>query len=137
MLRLDQHSSLSSVHITKDSQWELLPFSKNPDLLRLYALKRGVFVKWCCDRDIDPGSCPVSDFDFVFFSSFFLLLDNRSLCGRYCFVSLVDGQSIGRHALVVRFLKGVRRLHPTCPPSVPPLDLALVLKALSLPSFEP
>lgn len=45
------------------------------------------------------------------------------------FLSPVDGQSIRRHALVVRFLRGVRRLHLPQLPSVP----ALVLKALSTP----
>ncbi|XP_016097960.1 NACHT, LRR and PYD domains-containing protein 12-like [Sinocyclocheilus grahami] len=45
------------------------------------------------------------------------------------FRSPVDGQSIGKHALVVRFLKAA--------PSVPPWDSALFLKALSLPPFEP
>ncbi len=34
-------------------------------------------------------------------------------------------------------LTGARRLHPPRPPSVPPWDLEVVLKALSHPSFEP
>lgn len=49
----------------------------------------------------------------------------------------VDGCSVGRHSLVVRFLQGVRRLNPPRPPTMPPWDLALVLRALSLPPFEP
>ncbi len=35
------------------------------------------------------------------------------------------------------FLKGARRLHPPRPPSVPPWDLEVVLRALSQPPFEP
>lgn len=38
---------------------------------------------------------------------------------------------------MVRFLRGARRLYHPRPPSMPPWDLALVLKALSLPPFEP
>ncbi len=53
------------------------------------------------------------------------------------FRSPLGGQSIGRHALVVSFLKGARRLHPPCPPSVPPWDLEVVLRVLSQPPFEP
>ncbi len=39
--------------------------------------------------------------------------------------------------VVVSFLKGARRLHPPRPPSVPPWDLEVVLRALSQPPFEP
>ncbi len=39
--------------------------------------------------------------------------------------------------MVVSFLKGARRLHPPRPPSVPPWDLEVVLRALSQPPFEP
>ncbi len=35
------------------------------------------------------------------------------------------------------FLKGARRLHSPHPPSVPPWDLEVVLRALSQPPFEP
>ncbi len=47
------------------------------------------------------------------------------------------GQSIGRLTMVVSFLKGAKRLHPPRPPSVPPWDLEVVLRALSQPPFEP
>ncbi len=46
-------------------------------------------------------------------------------------------QSIGRLAMVVSFLKGAKKLHPPRPPSVPPWDLEVVLRALSQPLFEP
>ncbi len=51
--------------------------------------------------------------------------------------SPLSRQSIGRHALVVSFLKEARRLHPPCPPSIPPWDLKVVSRALSQPPFEP
>ncbi len=53
------------------------------------------------------------------------------------FCSQQGGQSIGRNAMVVSFLKGARRLHPPRPPSVPPWDLEVVSRALSQPPFEP
>ncbi len=53
------------------------------------------------------------------------------------FHSPLGGQSIGRHALVVSFLKGARRLHPPCPPAFPPWGLEVVLRAHSQLSLEP
>ncbi len=49
----------------------------------------------------------------------------------------VDGKSLGKHDLVVRFLRGARRLNPRRPTSVPSWDLSLVLMALQRPPFEP
>ncbi len=45
--------------------------------------------------------------------------------------------STGAHNLVIRFLRGARRLRPSRPPTVPSWDLALVLEALALQPFEP
>ncbi len=44
---------------------------------------------------------------------------------------------MGKHDLVVRFLRGARRLNPPRPPSLPSWDLALVLRALQIAPFEP
>ena len=43
----------------------------------------------------------------------------------------------GKHELVVRFLRGARRLNPPRPPSIPSWDLSLVLQALQDAPFEP
>ncbi len=44
---------------------------------------------------------------------------------------------MGKHDLVVRFLRGARRLNPLRPPSLPSWDLALVLRTLLPAPFEP
>ncbi len=49
----------------------------------------------------------------------------------------VNGKSLGKHDLVIRFLRGVRRLNPPRPPSIPSWDLSLVLTALQQGPFEP
>lgn len=49
----------------------------------------------------------------------------------------IDGRSVGKHNLVIRFLRGAKRLRPSRPPTVPSWDLALVLGALASPPFEP
>ena len=51
---------------------------------------------------------------------------------------VVEGKSVGKHDLVIRFLKGARRLNPPRDlHPVPSWDLTLVLKALQSPPFEP
>ncbi len=49
----------------------------------------------------------------------------------------VDGRSLGKHDLIVRFLKGARRMNPSRPPLVPSLDLSIVLAGLQRGPFEP
>ncbi len=44
---------------------------------------------------------------------------------------------MGKQDLVIRFLRGAKRLNPPRPPSLPSWDLALVLKALQTAPFEP
>ncbi len=49
----------------------------------------------------------------------------------------VNGKSVGKHDLVVRFLRGARRLNPPRPHLVPSWDLPSVLTALKEEPFEP
>ncbi len=49
----------------------------------------------------------------------------------------VDGKSVGKHDLVIRFLRGARRLNPPRPHLVPSWDLPSVLSALRGDPFEP
>ncbi len=49
----------------------------------------------------------------------------------------VDGKSLGKHDLVIRFLRGARRLNPPRPHLVPSWDLPSVLSALRGAPLEP
>ncbi len=49
----------------------------------------------------------------------------------------VDSKSLGKHDLVIRFLRGARRLNPPRPYLVPSWDLPSVLSALRGAPFEP
>ncbi len=49
----------------------------------------------------------------------------------------VEGKSVGKHDLIIRFLRGARRLNPPRPPCIPYWDLTLVLRALQQGPFEP
>ncbi len=120
---------------------DTLTEARAPSTRRLYASKWGVFVKWCGQAHIDPATCTVSDV----LSFLQHRLDSGScpstlkvyVAAITAFRSPQSGQSFGKNTLVVSFLKGAKRLHPPRPPSVPPWDLEVVLKALSQPPFEP
>ncbi len=49
----------------------------------------------------------------------------------------VDGRSLGKHDLIVGFLKGARRMNPSRSPLVPSWDLSIVLAGLQRGPFEP
>ncbi len=145
------NSELWSLHVwpLQGHQRRWAPYSlacstrsrKREHPLRLYALKWGVFVKWCSQAHIDPATCTVSDvLGFLQYRLDSGLLPSTLkvyVAAITAFRSPQSGQSFGKTALVVSFLKGARRLHPPRPPSVPPWDLEVVLRALSQPPFEP
>ncbi len=95
--------------------------ARAPSTRRLYALKWGVFVKWCSQAHIDPVTCTVSDvLSFLQYRLDSGLLPSTLkvyVAAIAAFRSPQGGQSIGKHAMVVSFLKGAKRLHPPRPPS--------------------
>ncbi len=105
-----------------------------PSTRCLYALKWGVFVEWCGQAHIDPATCTVPDvLSFLQYRLDSGLLPSTLKVYVAAFASFHSpqgGQSIGRLAMVVSFLKGVKRLLPPRPPFVPPWDLEVVLRAL-------
>ncbi|KAI2646122.1 G1/S-specific cyclin-E1 [Labeo rohita] len=50
---------------------------------------------------------------------------------------MVGGRLVGKHDLVIRFLRGARRLNPPRPHLIPSWDLAVVLQGLQQDPFEP
>ncbi len=138
-----------SAHLA--SRWELtdLPESiqntisqaRAPSTRRLYTLKWSVFSAWCSTRGTDLFSC-----DILLILSFLqeLLDKGHSPSTLKVYVAAIAashapiaGQSVGRNNIVVRFLKGSRRLNTPRPLTVPTWDLPTVLRALKSPPFEP
>jgi hypothetical protein len=115
--------------------------ARAPSTRCLYVLKWSVFSSWCQTRGEDPTKCDIS----VILSFLQELLDKgRAPSTLRVYVAAITashapiaGQSVGRNNLVVRFLRGSRRLHPPRPLSVPAWDLPTVLRALKGPPFEP
>ncbi len=108
---------------------------------KLYASKWSVFSKGCTDKNMDPRSGEVPSL----LSFLQEMLDRgRSPSTLKVYVAAVAafaeprrGQSLGKDGLVIRFLRGARRMNPPRPPSVPIWDLSIVLEARKAPLFEP
>ncbi len=106
-----------------------------------YRLKWNLFIDWCSPCREDPRRCPIA----VVLSFLQDRLERRlSPSTLKVYVTAiaahhdaVDGKSVGKHDLVIRFLRGARRLNPPRPHLVPSLDLPLVLSALRGDPFEP
>ncbi len=106
-----------------------------------YRLKWNLFINWCSPRREDPRRCPIA----VVLSFLQDGLERRlSPSTHKVYVAAiaahhdaVDGKSLGKHDLVIRFLRGARRLNPPRPHLVPSWDLPSVLSALRGAPFEP
>jgi hypothetical protein len=115
--------------------------SKAPSTRKLYALKWRLFTSWCGDRQLDPVNCPIRAVLEFLQARFSAGLTHSTIKVYVAAISsyhaLIGGQSVGRHPLVTRFLRGALRLRPPVRPRVPTWDLAVVLEALCRAPFEP
>jgi len=115
--------------------------ARAPSTRRLYSSKWSVFSAWCQAQGFSPVDCGVTEV----LSFLQELLDKGRtpstlkvyVAAIATFAKPVSGQSLGRNDLVVRFLRGARRLNPPRPPSVPSWDLSTVLEAMKGAPFEP
>ncbi len=106
-----------------------------------YRLKWNLFVDWCSPRREDPRRCPIAVvLSFLQdglerrLSPFTLKVYVAAIAAHH---DAVDGKSLGKHDLVIRFLRGARRLNPPRPHLVPSWDLPSVLSGLRGAPFEP
>ncbi len=115
--------------------------ARAPSTRQTYALKWSLFATWCSSRREDPQRCTIG----VVLSFLQERLERRlSPSTLKVYVAAiaahhdaVDGRSLGKHDLIVRFLKGARRMNPSRPPLVPSWDLSIVLAGLQRGPFEP
>ncbi len=115
--------------------------ARAPSTRQTYALKWSLFATWCSSRREDPRRCTIG----VVLSFLQERLERRlSPSTLKVYVAAiaahhdaVDGRSLGKHDLIVRFLKGARRMNPSRPPLVPSWDLSIILSGLQRGPFEP
>ncbi len=114
--------------------------ARAPSTRRLYTLKWSIFSARCQDRDLDPVTSDVS----MVLSFLQEMLDkHRSsstikvyVAAIAAFHAPISGQSEGRNSVVIKFLRGARRMNLLCPHTVPPWNLPTVLRALKGHLFE-
>ncbi len=115
--------------------------ARAPSTRQAYALKWHLFVEWCSSHHEDPQRCPVRAVRSFLQQGLERRLSSSTLKVYVAAISAhhdpVEGRSVGKHDLVIRFLRGARRLNPPRPPSLTSWDLALVLRALQTAPFEP
>ncbi|KAL0149369.1 hypothetical protein M9458_055407, partial [Cirrhinus mrigala] len=115
--------------------------SRAPSTRQAYALRWGLFVDWCSSRREDPQRCPIA----VVLSFLQEKLERRLspstlkvyVAAIAAYHDAVDGASLGKHQLVVRFLRGARRVNPPRPHLIPSWDLSVTLRGLREAPFEP
>ncbi|CAM4684078.1 unnamed protein product [Leuciscus chuanchicus] len=106
-----------------------------------YALKWNLFVNWCSSKHQEPTKCPISVMLSFLQEGLERRLSPSTLKVYVAAIAAhhdaVDGKSLGVHDLIIRFLRGARRLNPPRPPLVPSWELSVVLTALQSAPFEP
>ncbi len=106
-----------------------------------YRLKWNLFVDWCSPRREDPRRCPIAVVLSFLQDGLERRLSPSTLKVYVAAIAAhhdaVDGKSLGKHDLVIRFLRGARRLNPPRPHLVPSWDPPSVLSALRGAPFEP
>ncbi len=100
-----------------------------------------VFSAWCTSRGEDPVSCDISMI-LSYLQDLFDKGSSPSTLKVYVAAiaashAPIAGQSVGLNNLVVRFLRGSRRLYQPRSTTVPTLDLPTVLRVLKGSRFEP
>ncbi len=115
--------------------------ARAPSTRWAYALKWNLFIEWCSSHREDPRRCSIRAVLSFLQQGLECRLSPSTLKVYVAAISAhhdpIEGRSVGKHDLVVRFLRGARRLNPPRPPSLPSWDLALVLRALQIAPFEP
>ncbi len=136
---MEQKEERAKSHCRGPNVLKTISQARAPSTRRLYSLKWSVFSTWCTTRG--PEVCDIS---LILSFPQELLEKGHSLFMLKAYVASIaashapiDGQSVGRNNLVVRFLKGSRRLNPPRPVTVPTWDLLTVLRAVKNPPFKP
>ncbi|KAL0166051.1 hypothetical protein M9458_037895, partial [Cirrhinus mrigala] len=115
--------------------------ARAPSTRRLYDLKWRIFVNWCSSHGKDPWSCGIKSVLSFLQEGLDRHLSASTLKVHVAAISanhdLVGGRSLGKHDLIIRFLRGARRLNPPRSHLIPSWDLAVVLQGLQQDPFEP
>ncbi len=115
--------------------------SRAPSTRKVYNLKWKFFTSWCRARQQDPVNCSVGTVLEYLQARLSAGVSHSTVkvhvAALSAYHSPLDGNTVGKHPLVIRFLRGALRMRPPVRSRVPTWDLAVVLEALCIPPFEP
>ncbi len=115
--------------------------AKAPSTRHAYRLNSNLFVDWCSSRQEDPRRCPIRVVLFFLQDGLERRLSPSTLKVYVAAIAeqhdAVDSKSVGKHDLVIRFLRGARKLNPPRPHLVPFWNLTSVLATMRGEPFEP
>ena len=117
--------------------------ARAPSTRTLYSAKWKLFRNWYSEQvpPVVPAQAPIGDVlsflqdrlaDGLTYSTIKVYLAAIS-----AFHHGYGGETVGKHRLITPFMKGVRRCTATDRPLFPSWDLAVVLRGLCQPPFEP
>ncbi|KAI2668135.1 Tyrosine recombinase slr0733 [Labeo rohita] len=120
---------------------ETITQSRAPSTRQAYVLRWGLFVDWCSSRGEDPQRCMIA----VVLSFLQEKLERRLspstlkvyVAAIAAYHDAVDGTSLGKNQLIVRFLRGARRVNPPRLHPIPSWDLSVALQGLREAPYEP
>ncbi len=120
---------------------ETITQARAPSTRQTYALKWSLLVNWCSARREDPQRCTIGVVLSFLQERLECRLSPSTLKVYVAAIAAhhdaVNGRSMGKHDLIVRFLKGAMRMNPSRPPLVPSWDLSIILAGLQRDPFEP
>ncbi len=110
-----------------------IPSVRAPSTRHAYRLKWNLFVDWCSPRREDPRRCLIAVVLSFLKDGLERRLSPSTLKVYVAAIAAhhdaVDGKSVGKHDLVIRFLRGAMRLNPPRPHLVTSWHLPSVLMA--------
>ncbi len=119
---------------------ETITQARAPSTRQTYALKWSLLVNWCSARREDPQRCTIGVVLSFLQERLECRLSPSTLKVYVAAIAAhhdaVNGRSLGKHDLIVRFLKGAMRMNPSRPPLVPSWDLSIILAGLQRDPFE-
>lgn len=119
---------------------DTITLARAPSLRRAYALKWNLFIE-CSSHQEDPQRCVIRAVLSFPHEGLKCRLSPSSLKVYVAAIAthhdVVEGKSVGKHDLIIRFLRGARMLNSPRSHPVPSWDLPLVLTALQRAPFEP
>ncbi len=104
--------------------------ARAPSTRQTYGLKWSLFANWYSSRREDPRRCTIG-LVLSFLQERMECRLSPSTLKVYVAAfaahhDAVDGWPLGKHDLIVRFLKGARRINPSRSPLVPSWDLSII-----------